>query len=141
MPAPLVWGLIVAGGALLGKVAYDVARDEDDDDDLEYREAEARRERERAAEQARKAEQERLARERQQRLSQFAEQQLNSLTNQYQLGHRVDKPLVEQALSNRSGCKAKLLSMYDKSHGNDGRSERDRQAIQKLQQSYARLEG
>ncbi|MBO9492953.1 hypothetical protein J7438_02450 [Thalassotalea sp. G20_0] len=141
MPAPLVWGLILTGGALLGKVVYDVVRDEDDDDDWEYREAEARRERERAAEQARKAEQERLARERQQRLSQFAEQQLNSLTNQYKLGHRIDKPLVEQALSNRSGCKAKLLWMYDKCHGNNSESDRGRQAIHKLQQLCVQLEG
>ena len=141
MPAPFVWALIGIGGALLGKAAYDASRDDEDDDDREYREAEARREREYAAEQARKEEQERLARQRQQRLSHFAEQQLNSLANQYQLGHRIDKPLVEQALSNRSGCRTKLLSMYDRSHGNHINNDADQQAIRKLQQFYTQLEG
>lgn len=106
MPAPLVWGLIMTG-ALIGKAIYDSAQSQDDDDDWEQRQAEVRRENERAAEQARKVEEERLARQRQQQLTHYAEQQLNSLANQYQLGHRIDKPLVEQALSNRSGVQSK----------------------------------
>ena len=146
MPAPLVWGLIVAGGALLGKVVYDVAQDKDDDDDREYREAEARREREHAAERARKAEQarkeeqERLASRRQQRLIDYAKQQLNSLADQYELNQMIYKPLAQQALSNRAGCRAKLLSMYDTNHMNDVESDCDQQDIRKLQQFYAQLE-